>query len=300
MTDSPLTDSPLTVGCAGAGTLGSAIVGRLLERGFRVRAWNRSPARLEPLVAAGATAVATPAALVPEASFVITCVTDGDAVEQTVFGDGGIAEGGSPGCLLVDMSTIAPDRSRALAARLEERCGMPWLDAPISGGAPAAREGRMAVMVGGRETDFEAARPLWDALAGRATRMGGHGAGQGMKLINQVLAACSFAVMAEACALAERTGVDPAKIPEAVAGGRADSRLLQEFMGKMARSDFQPVEGRLAIMLKDLTMVADLARSVGAVMPVTGLVEQLHRKLVSDGLGDADNTEFVRLYRARD
>ena len=289
--------SKLTVGCAGAGTLGAAIMRRLVDCGHDVRVWNRTAARLEPVLAAGATAAATPADLARAADLVIVCVTDGAAVERTVFGDDGIADAGRPHKLLVDMSTIDAGLTRDLAARLEERCGMGWLDAPISGGAPAALEGRMAVMVGGNPADHARAQPLWDALAARATLMGGHGAGQSTKMINQVLVACGFAVLAEACALAERAGVDPAKIPQALAGGRADSRLLQEFMGKMARSEFDTIEGRLAIMLKDLGMIGELAKRTGAVMPVTALVEQLHRKLVTDGLGDADNTEFVRMYR---
>jgi len=294
-----MSDAKITVGCAGAGTLGSAIMRRLVDRGFDVRVWNRSPDKLAPLVDAGATAVDTPADLATGAHFVVTCVTDGRAVEATVFGERGVADGGGPDTLLVDMSTIDAGFTRELAQRLEERCGMGWLDAPISGGAPAALAGSMAVMVGGEQADFDRAKPLWDALAGRATLMGGQGAGQSTKMINQVLVACGFAVLAEACALAERAGVDAARIPGALAGGRADSRLLQEFMAKMASSDFDKVEGRLAIMLKDLHMIADLARGTGAVMPVTSLVEQLHRKLVSDGLGDADNTEFVRLFRER-
>jgi len=292
-----MSESRITVGCAGAGTLGAAIMRRLVDCGHDVRVWNRSPERVEPLIAAGATAATTPADLARAADLVIVCVTDGAAVETTVFGDHGIASAGSPDKVLVDMSTIDAGLTRDLAARLKAQCGMAWLDAPISGGAPAALEGRMAVMVGGEQADHDRAKPLWDALAARATLMGGQGAGQSTKMINQVFVACGFAVLAEACALAERAGVDPSKIPEALAGGRADSRLLQEFMGKMARSDFGTIEGRLAIMLKDLGMIGDLAKRTGAVMPVTSLVEQLHRKLVSDGLGDADNTEFVRMYR---
>jgi len=292
-----MSEARITVGCAGAGTLGAAIMRRLVDEGFEVRVWNRSKDKLAPVVAQGAIAVDTPAELAAHSRFVITCVTDGEAVEHTVFGNDGIASAGSAHKLLVDMSTIAADRTRALAAKLKEHCAMGWLDAPISGGAPAALEGRMAVMVGGTQSDFDAAKPLFDALAGRATLMGGQGAGQSTKMINQTLVACGFAVLAEACALAERAGVDASKIPGALADGRADSRLLQEFMAKMSRSDFGKVEGRLAIMLKDLGMISDLARTTGAVMPVTSLVEQLHRKLIALGLGDADNTEFVRLYR---
>lgn len=173
---------------------------------------------------------------------------------------------------------------------------MGWVDAPISGCAPAARNGSMAVMCGGSEANFAVAEPVLRHLAGALTLMGPVGAGQGTKMINQVLVSCSLAVLAEACALAERAGVDALRIPEALAGGRADSRLLQEFLPKMAKSDFS-IEGSVSIMLKDLEMIHDLAETTGAVMPVTALVTQINRQLVLYGLADADNSTIVNLYR---
>jgi 3-hydroxyisobutyrate dehydrogenase-like beta-hydroxyacid dehydrogenase len=175
---------------------------------------------------------------------------------------------------------------------------MVWLDAPISGGAPAALQGRMTIMVGGRPEIFERARPLWDVLAGRVTLMGPNGAGQSTKMVNQVLVSTGLAVLAEACALAERAGIDAAKIPEALAGGRADSRQLQEMFPKMVASDFA-ITGRVYLMLKDLELIHDLARHVGAPMPVTAGVTESFRKMVADGLGDRDNTELVNFYRGK-
>ncbi len=128
--------------------------------------------------------------------------------------------------------------------------------------------------------------------------MGPSGAGQSTKMINQVLVSTSVAVLAEACALAERAGIDASKIPQALAGGRADSKQLQEMFPKMARSDFS-ITGRASLMLKDLELIHDLARGVGAPMPVTALVTELFRKMVSDGLGDRDNNELVNFYRGK-
>lgn len=291
-----MTSTAQRIGCIGAGLLGRAIMRRMIDCGFPVSVWNRTPGRLAELVEAGAAEADSPRELCRGVDIVITCVTDGAAVEQVVFGEVGVAAAGSPDKLLIDMSTMDASHARALSQRLHEHCGMRWLDAPISGGAPAALAGGMAVMVGGRESDFERARPVWNALAGRATLMGASGAGQSTKMINQVLVSCGFAVLAEACALAQRAGVDAARIPHALAGGRADSRLLQEYMPKMAKSDFSP-EGRIDSMLKDLELIRELAREHGAAMPVTGLVTELHRKLVADGLGERDNAEMVRLYR---
>jgi len=285
-----------TIGFAGAGVLGSAIIERLLTCGFELKAWNRSRDKLAPLLELGASAAETPADLARESDVVITCVTDHRAVESVVFGPDGVASAGVSGKLLIDMSTSDAGKTREMADWLEQACGMGWVDAPISGGAPAARNGSMAVMCGGSEANFAVTEPVLRHLAGALTLMGPVGAGQGTKMINQVLVSCSLAVLAEACALAERAGVDALRIPEALAGGRADSRLLQEFLPKMAKSDFS-IEGSVSIMLKDLEMIHDLAETTGAVMPVTALVTQINRQLVLYGLADADNSTIVNLYR---
>jgi 3-hydroxyisobutyrate dehydrogenase-like beta-hydroxyacid dehydrogenase len=286
------------VGCIGAGVLGAAIMRRLIDCGFAPVVWNRDRAKLAELLKAGATGAKNPAELTRSSEFVITCVSDGAAMEDVVFGDDGVAAAGSADKVLVDMSTCAAAQTRDMATRLLDQCGMAWLDAPISGGAPAALEGKMAIMVGGQPEVFERARPLWDALAGRATLMGESGAGQATKMINQVLVSTGLAVLAEACALAERAGIDAAKIPQALAGGRADSRQLQEMFPKMVASDFS-ITGRAALMVKDLELIHDLARHVGAPMPVTAGVTESFRKMVADGWGDCDNTEMVNFYRTR-
>ncbi|MSU64735.1 MAG: NAD(P)-dependent oxidoreductase [Opitutus sp.] len=286
------------VGCIGAGVLGGAIMRRLIDGGFAPLVWNRDRTKLTELLKAGAIEARSPEELTRDSTFVITCVSDGPAVENVVFGERGVARAGRADKVLVDMSTCAVAQARDMAARLAAQCGMAWLDAPISGGAPAAREGKMAIMVGGQPEVFERARLLWDALARQATLMGPCGAGQATKMINQVLVSTGVAVLAEACAFAERAGIDAAKIPQALAGGRADSQQLQERFPKMVASDFS-VSGRATLMLKDLELIHDLARQVGAPMPVTAGVTELFRQMVANGLGDRDNSEMVNVYRAR-
>jgi len=286
------------VGCIGAGVLGGAIMQRLIELDFTPVVWNRDRTKLAALLKAGAKEANSPEELTKASTFVITCVSDGAAVERVVFGEHGVAAAGTPDKILVDMSTCAAAQTRDMATRLARECGMQWLDAPISGGAPAALEGRMTVMVGGSPQTYERARPLWDALAGRVTLMGPTGAGQSTKMVNQVLVATGLAVLAEACAFAERAGIDAAKIPQALAGGRADSRQLQEMFPKMATSNFS-ISGRAALLLKDLELIHDLARLVGAPMPVTAGVTESFRKMVADGFGDRDNTELVNVYRGK-
>lgn len=293
-----MTNEKIPVGCIGAGVLGAAIMQRVIDCGFAPTLWNRDRKKLAALLGPGATEASTPAALTQASTFVITCVSDGAALEAIVFGEHGVAAAGTAGKILIDMSTCAPAHARDLAARLAAQCGMAWLDAPISGGAPAARAGQMAIMVGGEPEVFERARPIWDALAARATLMGPSGAGQATKMVNQVLVAAGHAVLAEACAFAERAGIDAAKIPAALAGGRADSRLLQEIFPKMVASEFS-ITGRAALLLKDLELIHDLSRQVGTPMPVTAGVTESFRRMVADGFGDRDNSELVNAYRGK-
>ena len=289
-----MTDEKPKVAFSGIGMLGSAIARRLLDCGFPVAVWNRTPEKTQALVDAGAEAGATPAEVAAGADILMTCVTDTAAVEAVVFGEAGYTAADVEGRLFIDMSTIDATASREMAVRALASAGLRWIDAPISGGAAAALEGAMTVMAGGSPEDFAAAQPIFDALAGRCTLMGPAGAGQTTKMINQVLVLDTFAVLAEAAALAMGAGVDPALIPKALEGGRADSRLLQECMPKIAGHDPEPM-GKNSISLKDMEMLHDLARATGTPMPVSALVTEMNRQLVRRGLGDACPSTFVRL-----
>lgn len=285
----------LKVGLIGAGVMGSAIGARLLASGCTLAFFDPSPAAGAELLAAGAVRAANGAEAAQGAQFVITSLNSAQVVEQAVFGPQGVAEGGSSGALLIDMSSIDPARTAAMAARLADTCGMRWVDAPLSGGAPAAREGTLTLMLGGDVADVAAAEPLLALLSARRTHMGPVGAGQTVKLVNQILCAANFLAVAEAVRFAEANGIDATLIPAALAGGRADSRILQEFMGKMAQRDYSPT-GRIDNMLKDLETVQACALAGRTPMPLTGLVAELHRMAVAGGLGPADSAEYMRLF----
>ena len=195
----------------------------------------------------------------------------------------------------MDMSSIDAARTAAMAARLASETGMGWVDAPLSGGAPAAAKGSLTLMLGGSAADVARSEPLLSRLSTNFTHLGACGAGQTVKLINQVLCASTFMAVAEAVRFAEQHGVDATRIPAALAGGRADSRILQEFMAKMAKRDFTPT-GRIDNMLKDLETVQAAALARRIPMPVTSLIADLHRMLVASGLGSADSAEYMRLF----
>lgn len=283
------------LGYVGLGLMGGPMARRLLAAGYPLTVWNRDPAKAEALGDAGAAVAVSAAAAARASDIVFACLTDTAAVETVVFGPDGIAAGARRGSVLVDFSSMRPDAAADFAARLRAEAGMAWIDAPVSGGVPGATNGTLAVMAGGDEADFERVAPVVAHLAGRFTLMGPNGAGQTTKLINQMIVGCGFAIVAEACQLAEDAGIDPARIPQALAGGRADSPVLQQYMPRMAARD-REVQARIAIMIKDLTTVMDEARRLGSSLPMTGLATELHKLLAKHGLADADNAETIRLF----
>lgn len=285
----------MKVGLIGAGVMGSAIAGRLLDRDVALSVFDPFPEKCTPLAERGARVAASPADAAGGADFVLTSLNTASIVELAVFGPEGVAEGIDGEALLIDMSSIDAGSTATLAQRLKTNCGADWVDAPLSGGAPAAALGKLTLMVGAELDAFERAKPLLSVLSTNFTRLGGAGSGQTVKMINQILCASGFMAVAEAVRLAEAFGVDAGAIPAALAGGRADSRILQEFMGKMARRDFSPT-GRIDNMLKDLETAQFAAQSKRVPLPVTSLITDLHRMLVAGGFGAADSAEYMRLF----
>jgi len=283
------------VAIAGVGVMGSAIATRLLACGHRVTLFDPDRSKLAPLLGLGAHAGATVAEATEASDFVITSLNAAAIVRAVVFGPGGVAEAASADKLMIDMSSIDPPSTRALARELREARGMGWVDAPLSGGAPRALEGRLTVMAGGSAEDVQRARPVMDSLCANYTHMGPSGAGQVTKLVNQLLCAIGFQAVAEAVRLAEAGGVDASRLAAALAGGRADSRLLQEFGPKMAARDYSPT-GRIDNMLKDLEGAQAFAMAERLPLPLTSLAGELHRGFVAAGLGAEDSAAMMKQF----
>ncbi len=288
------------LGYLGLGMMGFPMTRRLVNAGYDVTVWNRSPGKAAALVEAGANGAAHPRDVAAAASIIFMCLTDAAAAEEVVFGPDGLATTAGSGKLVVDFSSIHPKAARSIAARLMDANGMGWIDAPVSGGTVGAEEGTLAVMAGGDAADIERVRPYILAMARRLTRMGPLGAGQTTKLCNQVIVGCAMAVLAEAARLAVNAGIDAKRLPEALAGGFADSIPLQLFVPRMVQGIHSPPLGHIATMLKDLDTVIEVARDTSSPVPMTGLAAQLFRLAKSARGADADALEIYKLSVSKD
>jgi 3-hydroxyisobutyrate dehydrogenase len=276
--------------------MGSPIARHLLSAGFAVRVWNRTPSKLGPLIDAGAVPASTPAEAADGTDALCLCVTDKNAVEDVLFGPGGAVEAAHMPAVAVDFSTIGPTATLALAERLQRQRGTSWVDAPVSGGATGAVQGKLVIMCGGGAEDIARLGPLLGAFSQRVTRIGELGAGQTMKLCNQLIVATNLVAISEAFKLANVSGLDLAMIPEALAGGFADSIPLQIFGRRMAQGVFTPVLGELALMLKDLSAAEDLAREHGSVLPMTLAALEVYHRAAERGLIREDLAALFKLY----
>ncbi len=284
----------MKVALLGIGLMGLPMGKRLCAAGHEVHAWNRTRPKAEALASVGAQVHDLSAQAVQDAELVITMLENGDVVEHVLF-DLPTAAALKSGALLVDMSSIKPAQARAHSTRLQA-LGVDYLDAPVSGGTIGAENGTLAIMAGGDAAQFARAQPVFAAL-GRATHVGPTGAGQLAKLANQMIVGITIGAVAEALLLCEKGGANMAKVKEAIAGGFADSRILQVHGQRMVERDFAP-RGRMTVQLKDLRNALSTAEELGFEAPVTTLFEQLYAQGVAHGLSDLDHSGlFVELAR---
>ncbi len=288
----------LTVALIGAGAMGGAIGTRLVETGNRLFVFDLDPQKVSALEEKGATGVASAAEAAAQADYVVTSLNSPRIVDLAVFGENGVAEGARAGTLLIDMSSIDPDATKDLAVKARAR-GLRWVDSPLSGGAPKALVGQLTLMAGGTEEDVADAHNVLKHVSSNYTHMGSVGAGQTTKLINQVLCGLGFLAVAEATQLALDAGVDAAKIPTALKGGRADSAILQEYMPRFVARDYRRT-GRIDNMVKDLNGAQDLARRTHTAMPLTAVCAEVHRMLTAAGLGGEDQAALMEYFRGPD
>ncbi len=279
------------LGFIGLGLMGAPMARNLMRAGYALTVHNRSRAIVEELAAEGATPATSPREVARASEVVITCLPDSPDVEQVALGPEGVIEGAQPGLIYIDMSTISPPVTRRVAARLAE-VGVTMLDAPVSGGDIGAQQGTLSIMVGGPQDGFDACLPIFQAMGKQITYVGESGAGQTAKACNQIVVAATMAAMGEALVLAAKSGVDPARVVEAIRGGAARCWALDVRAPQILRRDLQA--GFKAYMqYKDLNIILDAGRAERVALPVTAVVRELYTAMMAAGRGQLDNSAIV-------
>jgi len=292
-----MTKKQKTLGFIGIGLMGKPLTLRLLDSGFKVNVWNRSKDKLKPVVDEGAIAFNSIAELVNASDIVILCLANSEVVESIVTSE--ILNSGAADKLLIDLSSIHPETTKQLAAQLKQRCNINWVDAPVSGGTLGAEEGTLAIMAGGSETHISIAREVLKPLYKQLTHMGDVGSGQVTKICNQMIVSCNVMVIAEMMALAKSSGVDAEKIPQALAGGFADSKPLHIVGPEMATETFEPIKWRVQTLLKDLNMAVDLSTQQNNAIPMSGLAAQLMQLHGNQGFLEQNPSTLVQLFNKK-
>ena len=284
------------VGFIGLGIMGAPMAGNLVTAGHQVTGFSRTRTSVDRVVAVGGTAAGSVAEAVRDAQVVITMLPNHPEVEQVAFGDGGILANAPSGALLIDMSTIRPETSVALAEAGAER-GIRVLDAPVSGGEAGARQATLSIMVGGDEPDFLAARPILDVLGKTVVHVGRHGAGQVVKAANQLVVAGIYTLVSEAIVLLDGSGVDANAGLDVLAGGLAANRILDLKRESMLAREVEP-GFRIDLHHKDMGIVLDAARRADVALPVSGLVSQLVAAARAMGYGSLDHSALLKVIEA--
>ena len=288
-----MTATELRLGFIGLGAMGRPMALHLVNAGYRMSVSARRPEGAAPLVAAGALAVASPAAVAQAADVVFTVVTASADSEQVALGAQGIIKGARAGTVVVDMATISPLATRRIAQALAAQ-GIDHVDAPVSGGPTGAQGAALSIMAGGKPHVFERVKPLFECLGKTVLHMGDHGAGQVTKACNQLALTVTLQGIAEALLLAQRCGVDPAKVREAMLGGIAAGRVLELFGKRMVERNFENgIDARL--YHKDLNIVLDLAHGLGLPVPAAAVTLQQINALVGSGGGKSDFSRMIEV-----
>lgn len=284
------------VGYIGLGIMGASIARNLMKSGHELVVHNRSQRIVDQLVSEGAQRAGSPREVAEQVEFVFTNLPDSPDVELVVLGKNGIIEGAHEGLIYIDNSTIKPETARMLAERLAEK-GVAALDAPVSGGDVGARDGTLTIMVGGPEAAFRKTEPLFQAMGKAWVLVGDSGAGQIAKACNQIIVGAQMVALAEALITAQKAGVDPQRMVEAIKGGAAQMWTLDVKPPRLFAGNRQP--GFKAYMQhKDLGIVLDTARTYGIPLPMTALTMQLFTAMLEQGNRELDNSAIISVYES--
>jgi 2-hydroxy-3-oxopropionate reductase len=284
----------MRVGFIGLGIMGKPMAKNLLRAGHSLSVFDIRPEAVAELVRAGAASAGSPEEVARRAEVVITMLPNSPHVRVAALGEHGLLCGAAPGTLYIDMSSIAPAATREIASRFAEK-SVDMLDAPVSGGEPKAKDGTLAIMVGGKEDVFEKAKSLLLTMGSSVVHCGEIGSGNVTKLANQIVVALNIAAVSEAYTLATKAGVDPERIFNAIRGGLAGSTVLDAKTPKILAGDFTP-GFRIELHIKDLQNALETAHEIGAPLPLTAQVMEILQALKVDGKAMEDHSAIIRHY----
>ena len=276
----------------GLGIMGKPMAKNLMKAGYELYVYDLFPDPVAELEKEGAKGCKSAAEASSNTNITITMVQDGPQAESAILGENGVSDGASKGHLVVDMSSIAPGVSQRIGAGCSEK-GINFLDAPVSGGEPFAISGELAIMVGGSADDFEQAKPLFDILGKSAILCGKHGAGQVTKLANQICVGANIHALAEALALAAKSGVNPETVYKAIQGGLAGSNVINAKAPMMVDRNFEP-GFRIELHYKDINNAMEAARDLNIPLQVTANLQQVLTSLVTKGEGKCDHSAIAK------
>ena len=282
------------IGFIGLGLMGKPMCLNLLSAGAELCVFNRSATAIDEIKNTKVTVMADPAAVAAEVDLVILMLADTPAVEQVLFAERGVAQGVNANSLIVDMGTTATLATREFARRLADK-GARYIDAPVSGGQIGAKEATLSIMAGGEAVDIDAVMPVFEAIGRLVTHVGPVSSGQVIKAVNQVIVGLTIGAVSEALAVAKRAGVDLEKAQQALMGGHASSRILQEHGTRMINQTFEP-GGKVVTQAKDMQQALDLAAELGVDLPATALNLTLYKHLIENGLGALDHSALYKYY----
>jgi 2-hydroxy-3-oxopropionate reductase len=283
----------MKIGFVGLGLMGRPMALNLVKAGHDLTVWARRAESMQPLLAAGARAAASPAELAAGVEVVISIVADSPDVRELMLGARGVCAGAQPGLIAIDMSTILPAVAKKIGEELRKQ-GVEFLDAPVSGGEPGAIAATLTIMVGGSEAAFARARPIFECLGKTITHIGDCGAGQVAKAANQILTGVGVLAVAEALNFARRHTVDPAKVRQALMGGNAYSKVLENHGQRMLERKFKP-GFKSHMHQKDMNIVMQSAYELGLCQPAAAAAAQMFNAMVGTGLGDEDSVAMIKL-----
>lgn len=284
----------MKIGLIGLGIMGKPMAKNLLKAGYELVVNDRNQASIDEVVAAGAS-YATQAEIGESCDVVLTMLPNSPQVKEVMLGDDGVAAHMKAGSTFIDMSSINPVASKEIAAVLEAK-GIDMLDAPVSGGEPKAIDGTLSVMVGGKQEVFDKFKDLLGAMGASVVRCGDVGAGNTTKLANQIIVACNIQALAEALTLAQKAGVDPELVFQAIRGGLAGSTVMEAKAPMMIAGNDKP-GFKIDLHIKDLNNALDCAHTVGSPLPMTAAVQEVFQWLHNNGCGGDDHSSIIKYYK---